>query len=85
MLGIIFYLVFTNQPNLATTITSVLTMLNYLMSTVENWGFSLNNLQVASIKLCNLTKIYPERKDLIKMKAKNLNWKKLIKLKLKII
>lgn len=83
MLGIIFYLVFTNQPNLATTITSVLTMLNYLMSTVENWGFSLNNLQVASIKLCNLTKIYPERKDLIKNESQKFELEKINKIEVK--
>lgn len=70
ILGIIIYLLLSNQDNLATTITTVLTMLNYLMTTVENWGYSLNELQTSSIKLCNLTKIYPDEKDLIKNKKR---------------
>ena len=45
MLGIVLYLVLTNQPNLATTIISTLTMIESMISMVENWGFSLNNLQ----------------------------------------
>ena len=64
ILGIILYLIFTNQPNLATTITSTLTMLESLMRTIQDWGFSLNDLQIASLKLCNIEKLYPN--DLIK-------------------
>lgn len=68
ILAFVLYLVFTNQPNLATTIVTTITMLNFILSTVENWGYSLNNLQVSAIKLCNITKIIPENKDLIQTK-----------------
>lgn len=60
ILGIILYLIFTHKPNLVTTITSTVTMLTYLMGTIQDWGFSLNDLQIASLKLCNIEKIYPE-------------------------
>ena len=65
LLGIIFYLIFTDKPNLATTITSIITMISFLMNTIQNWGFSINDLQIASLKLCNIEKLYS--KDLIKV------------------
>ena len=77
MLGIIFYLIIKNGPNLATTITTTLTMLDFLMTTVENWGYSLNDLQTASIKLCNLSKIYPESSDIIKVNKHIINFDKI--------
>ena len=81
ILGIILYLIFTNQPNLATTITSTLTMLESLMRTIQDWGFSLNDLQIASLKLCNIEKIYPN--DLIKELKDKKEIKKIKKIEVK--
>ncbi len=46
-------------------------------------GYSLNDLQNASIKLCNLTKIYPDNKDLIKSKIENVAIDKINKIEVK--
>lgn len=83
ILGIILYLLLKDSANLATTITATLTMTDYIMSNVENWGYSLNDLQVASLKLCNLSKIYPDKKDLIEIDKKELEIDKIKKLEIK--
>ena len=83
VLGIILFLILTNHANLATTVTATLTMTDYIMTNVENWGYSLNNLQVASIKLCNLSKIYPEKKDLVKTEKEKLDIGEIEKIEVK--
>lgn len=83
VLGIILYLILTNYESLATTVTATLTMTDYIMSNVENWGYSLNDLQIASLKLCNLSKIYPEKRDLVKVEKEKVDFGKIEKLEVK--
>lgn len=83
VLGIILYLILTNHESLATTVTATLTMTDYIMSNVENWGYSLNDLQIASLKLCNLSKIYPEKRDLVKVEKEKVDFGKIEKLEVK--
>lgn len=83
ILGIILYLIMDNSPNLVTTITSTITMFSYLMSTVENWGYSFNDLQTSAIKLCNLSKIHPENKDLIEAEQRIFNIEKIYSIEVK--
>lgn len=48
--------------NIIASITIIISELISIYSMVENWGYLLSDLQSASIKFCNLKKIYPQGK-----------------------
>lgn len=43
------------------SITSLFSSTNQLYGIVEDWGWQLNGIQTAAIKLCNLQKIFPQQ------------------------
>lgn len=55
----------SNSPNLASETTMIISMTLSVYSKSEDWGWQISNIQSASIKLCNLKRLYPQKTQLI--------------------
>ena len=71
---LVLYYFIANSTNLATDLVLICSLVIELYAYVEDWGFQISDIQSASIKLCNLSLLYPERKE-IKRQAHTINQK----------
>ncbi len=59
---VIAYASVCGGTNIVAAVTIIINELIMIYSMVENWGYLTSDLQYASIKFCNLQKIYPQSK-----------------------
>ena len=57
---ILLYIATSKIGIMVAGITTLISMTNEVYGLVEGWGYMINDLQVASIKLNNLLKVYPK-------------------------
>lgn len=55
----------SKSPNLASETTMIISMTLSIYSKSEDWGWQISNIQSASIKLCNLKRLYPSESQLL--------------------
>ncbi len=68
-------IIFANMNKGVAIVASVTIIINEIMTIynmVDGWGYILSDLQTAAIKFCNLQKLFPEKKELLK-DAKHIN------------
>ena len=58
---VLTYYLTSNTAGIVSTITTLFMAINQLYAIVEDWGWQLNGMQSAAVKLCNLQKIYPQK------------------------
>ena len=68
---ILLYIATSNVGIMVAGITTLISMTNEVYGLVEGWGYLINDLQVSSIKLNNLLKVYP--KEIIEKEEINEN------------
>ena len=61
-----FYYVMAEPTSLATNLVLLFNLTIKIYTSVEDWGFQISDIQSASIKLCNLSLLFPEKKDVKK-------------------
>lgn len=54
------YVSMSQTANVIASVTIIVNEILTIYSMVENWGYLISDMQVASIKFCNLKKIYPK-------------------------
>ncbi len=59
---IVAHALMTGTANIVASVTIIINEILTVYSMVENWGYLISDVQAASIKFCNLRKIYPEGK-----------------------
>ena len=63
---LVLYYFIANSTNLATDLVLICSLVIELYAYVEDWGFQISDIQSASIKLCNLSLLFPENRDVKK-------------------
>ena len=61
-----FYYVMAEPASLATNLVLLFNLTIKIYTSVEDWGFQISDMQSASIKLCNLSLLFPEKRDVKK-------------------